>query len=403
MTSVEIKAPVFPESIADGLLAAWRKQVDEPVRRDEALADVETDKVTLEIVAPADGRLSEILAPTGATVTAEQVLARFEPGAVDAPVAEEAAPGAEEAAPTAGPESGGAAPSAAGDARAINPAARALMSESGLSPERVSSRDAARITKDDVLAAVAARDAPATVHERTETRTPMSRMRARIAERMLETVNETAMLTTFNEVDMQAALDLRRQLNPVFQERHGVKAGLMSLFVRALCGALRRFPMVNASLDGSDIVQRNYCDISVAVSTDRGLLTPALRDADTMDLVRIEFEIAALAEKARSGKIELAEITGGTFTLTNGGVFGSLLSTPLLNPPQTAILGMHAIQRRPIAQLDANGAERVVVAPMMYLALSYDHRLIDGREAVQFLIDVKQSIEQPARLLLEFP
>ena len=406
---IDIKAPAFPESITDGLLAAWHKEAGEAVRRDEPLADVETDKITMEVVAPSDGRLAKILIPVGATVTAEQLIAHFEAGAFDAPASDgQSATGA----PSSGAEATGSATTDS-EARAINPAARALMSELGLAPDQVPSQDATRITKSDVLAASSppapastpdesrAQSARAKTREREETRAPMSRMRARIAERMLETVSETAMLTTFNEVDMQALLELREQIKPAFQARYGVKAGLMSFFVRALCGALQRFPTVNASLDGNEIVQRNYCDISVAVATERGLLTPVLRDADTMGLAEIERRLAALADKARSGKIELAEITGGTFTLTNGGVFGSMLSTPLLNPPQTAILGMHTIQRRPVARTGADGVERVLVSSMMYLALSYDHRLIDGREAVQCLLDVKQSLEKPAILMLD--
>ncbi len=432
--SVDIKAPTFPESVNDGVLTLWHKQPEEPVRRDEPLADVETDKITLEISAPADGQLVRILAPAGSTVVSDQVLAQFEPGPAPSDAAEAQAAGADAQAAGADAQAAGADAQAAGadaqaaggepdggtpaDERAINPAARALMAERGLAAAQVTSHDSARITKTDVLEALAhgssepvaeampaaetmSAAGPGAARARQETRTPMSRMRARIAERMLETTNETAMLTTFNEVDMQPLMDLRKQINPTLQQRGDVKIGLMSFFVRALCGALSRFPMVNASLDGGDIVQRNYCDISVAVSTERGLMTPVLKDADTMGLRCIERRVAELADKARSGKIELADITGGTFTLTNGGVFGSMLSTPLLNPPQTAILGMHAIQRRPVARTAEHGGEQVVVAPMMYLALSYDHRLIDGREAVLFLLDVKQSLEQPLILLME--
>lgn len=399
--SVEIKAPQFPESIADGTIATWHKKVGEPVKRDELLVDIETDKVVLEVNAPADGKLTEVLFQEGDTVESQQVLATFEKG----DVAAEAAPAATEKAPEIAPQKTSEA--------AAGPAARKQMRESGVSADQVTGTGVGgRVTKQDVVAAASASSAaPATASapaaspvepvsmapgSREERRVPMTRLRKRVAERLVQVQQQTAMLTTFNEVDMKPVMDMRKNYQDAFVKAHGVKLGFMSFFTRAAVEALKRFPAVNASIDGDDIVYHGYYDVGIAVSTERGLVVPVVRDVDQRSMAEIESQIIEYGQKAGDGKLTIEDMTGGTFTITNGGVFGSLMSTPILNPPQTAILGMHSIQQRPVA-IDGE----VVIRPMMYLALSYDHRIIDGKEAVQFLVAIKQFIEDPARLLLD--
>lgn len=408
--SIEIKAPQFPESVADGTVATWHKQVGEAVKRDELLVDIETDKVVLEVVAPADGALAEIRKPEGEIVLSEEVLAVFETGAgVAAPAA--ANPAAAE-------------PPMPAETAPVSPAARKLAEEQGIDPATIAGTGKdGRITKEDVQRAIdspppvpaapAPAAAPSTVEvpdalaripgapldegERPERRVPMTRLRASIARRLVEAQQTAAMLTTFNEVDMKPIMDLRSQYKDQFEKVHnGTRLGFMSFFVRAATEALKRFPAVNASIDDSDIVYHGYYDVGVAVGTERGLVVPVIRDADNLSLAQLEERIREYGLKARDGKLALEDMAGGTFTISNGGVFGSLLSTPILNPPQTAILGMHKIQDRPMA---VNG--EVVIRPMMYLALSYDHRLIDGSEAVRFLVTIKELIEEPARILLE--
>ncbi|SFX06236.1 2-oxoglutarate dehydrogenase complex dihydrolipoyllysine-residue succinyltransferase [Marinospirillum alkaliphilum] len=399
--AIEIKAPTFPESVAEGTVATWHKQPGEAVSRDEILVDIETDKVVLEVPSPADGVLEEIIAAEGDTVASEQLLARVKEGAVAAAPA--AAKPAETAAPAASEEA-----EVVGDKR-VAPAARKLAAEKGLDLAAIQgSGKGGMITKEDVLKAASApaakpAAAPAAVQvtaapgERIEKRVPMSRMRQTIAKRLVQAQQTAAMLTTYNEVDMKPVMDLRKQYKDLFEKRHnGVRLGFMSFFVKAATEALKRFPDVNASIDGTDIVYHGYQDIGVAVSTDRGLMVPVLRDCDSMNLADIEGTIADFGKRGREGKIGIEDLQGGTFTITNGGVFGSLMSTPIINPPQTAILGMHKIQERPMA---ING--QVVIRPMMYLALSYDHRMIDGKDAVQFLVTIKELLEDPARILLD--
>jgi 2-oxoglutarate dehydrogenase E2 component (dihydrolipoamide succinyltransferase) len=395
--STEIKAPTFPESVADGSIATWHKKVGEAVTRDEPLVDIETDKVVLEVVAPADGVLKEIIKGEGDTVLSDEVVALFEEGAsasVSAEPAEEAT-----------------APAAAADLK-ISPAARKMLDEKGIDAAAVTGTGkGGLITKEDVAAhkpaaAPAAKSAPAPAAapavdvpagERVEKRVPMTRLRKRIAERLLEATHTTAMLTTFNEVNMKPIMDLRNQYKDLFEKSHnGTRLGFMGFFVKAACESLKRFPAVNASIDGDDVVYHGYQDVGVAVSTEKGLVVPVLRDAENMSMAKIEEKVREYGLRAKDGKLSMEDMTGGTFTITNGGVFGSLLSTPILNPPQTAILGMHKIQDRPMA---VNG--EVVILPMMYLALSYDHRLVDGKDAVQFLVAIKDLIEDPARILLE--
>jgi 2-oxoglutarate dehydrogenase E2 component (dihydrolipoamide succinyltransferase) len=404
--TIEIKAPTFPESIADGTVAAWHKQPGEVVVRDEVLAEIETDKVVLEIVAPADGTLKEIVKAEGESVLSEEVIAIFVEGA--APEAGARAPDDAAMAPTAAAAAVTARP---GKTPAASPAARKIAAEKSLDLARVDgSGRAGRVTKEDVLRAAEAKAparAPAPVpapeaplpapEERPERRVPMTRLRASIARRLVEAQRTAAMLTTFNEVDMSAVMALRSRYREEFERRHnGTRLGFMSFFVRASVEALKRFPAVNASIDGNDILYHGYYDIGVAVSTERGLVVPVIRDADALGLAQIEDHIRDFGAKARDGKLSIEDISGGTFTISNGGVFGSLLSTPILNPPQTGILGMHKIQERPVA---VEG--QVVIRPMMYLALSYDHRLIDGQEAVRFLVAIKELIEEPARIMLD--
>lgn len=403
--AIEIKAPSFPESVADGTVATWHKKPGEAVKRDDLIVDIETDKVVLEVLAEADGVLGAIVAEEGATVLSNQVLGSIEEGsAAAAPAA--AAPAA--SAPAAAPATGAEDPIAA-------PAARQLAEENGINLASIkgTGKDG-RVTKEDVVAAVEAKkNAPAAAPakaaapaaaapvfaagDRTEKRVPMTRVRATVAKRLVEAQSNMAMLTTFNEVDMTEVMALRSKYKDLFEKSHnGVRLGFMSFFVKAATEALKRFPAVNASIDGSDIVYHGYADVGVAVSSDRGLVVPVLRNAELMSLAEIEGGIAGFGKKARDGKLTIDEMTGGTFTITNGGTFGSMMSTPIVNPPQAAILGMHNIIQRPMA---ING--QVVIRPMMYLALSYDHRLIDGKEAVTFLVTIKNLLEDPARLLLD--
>lgn len=413
--AIEIKAPSFPESVADGTVATWHKKPGDAVKRDDLIVDIETDKVVLEVLAEADGVLGAIVAEEGATVLSNQLLGSIEEGgAAAAPAA--AAPAAAASAPAAAPAQAAAAPAAAsGDEDAIGaPAARKLAEENGinLSSVKGTGKDG-RVTKEDVVAAIeakksapaapaakpaAAASAPvAPVGDRTEKRVPMTRLRAKVAERLVEAQSNMAMLTTFNEVDMTEVMALRSKYKDLFEKSHnGVRLGFMSFFVKAATEALKRYPAVNASIDGTDIVYHGYADVGVAVSSDRGLVVPVLRNAEQMSLAEIEGGIATFGKKARDGKLSIDEMTGGTFTITNGGTFGSMMSTPIVNPPQAAILGMHNILQRPMA---ING--QVVIRPMMYLALSYDHRLIDGKEAVTFLVTIKNLLEDPARLLLD--
>ena len=388
--AIEIKAPTFPESVADGTVATWHKKPGEAVKRDELIVDIETDKVVIEVLAEADGVLAEIIKNEGDTVLSNELLGKLNEGGAAAPAA------------------------AGGDDAILSPAARKLAEEAGIDPNSIAGTGkGGRVTKEDVVAAVEAKkNAPAALAkpaapaaeapifaagDRVEKRVPMTRLRAKVAERLVEAQSAMAMLTTFNEVNMKPIMDLRSKYKDLFEKKHnGVRLGFMSFFVKAATEALKRFPGVNASIDGNDIVYHGYQDIGVAVSSDRGLVVPVLRNAEFMSLAEIEGGIANFGKKAKEGKLTIEDMTGGTFTISNGGVFGSLLSTPIVNPPQTAILGMHKIQERPMA---VNG--QVVILPMMYLALSYDHRLIDGKEAVSFLVAIKDLLEDPARLLLD--
>jgi len=406
--AIEIKAPSFPESVADGTISKWHKQPGEAVKRDELLVDIETDKVVLEVLAEADGVLASIVKGEGETVLSNELIATLDAGATASAAPVAAAPAA--SAPVA------AAPAAAGDEDAIGaPAARKLAEENGINLNNVkgTGKDG-RVTKEDVVAAIEAKKsapvaapAPAKVAaaaapvfaagDRVEKRVPMTRLRAKVAERLVDAQSNMAMLTTFNEVNMKPVMDLRSKYKDLFEKSHnGVRLGFMSFFVKAATEALKRYPAVNASIDGTDIVYHGYSDVGVAVSSDRGLVVPVLRNAELMSLAEIEGGIANFGKKAKDGKLTMDDMTGGTFTISNGGTFGSLLSTPIVNPPQAAILGMHKIQERPMA---VKG--EVVILPMMYLALSYDHRLIDGKEAVTFLVTIKDLLEDPARLLLD--
>ncbi|ENW89837.1 2-oxoglutarate dehydrogenase complex dihydrolipoyllysine-residue succinyltransferase [Acinetobacter dispersus] len=395
--ATEIKAPVFPESVADGTIATWHKKVGEPVSRDEVICDIETDKVVLEVVAPADGSLVAIIKGEGDTVLSDEVIAQFEAGAVSAAAPEAAAPAA--AAPAASAPA--AASTQAVDANQA-PAVRKALSETGINAADVQGTGrGGRITKEDVAShqakpAASVQPLSVAVGERIEKRVPMTRLRKRVAERLLAATQQTAMLTTFNEVNMKPIMEMRKQYKDAFEKRHGARLGFMSFFVKAATEALKRYPAVNGSIDGDDIVYHGFYDIGVAVSSERGLVVPVLRDTDRMNYAEVENGIRDYAYKARDGKLGIEDMTGGTFTITNGGTFGSLLSTPILNTPQTAILGMHKIQERPMA---VNG--QVEILPMMYLALSYDHRLIDGKEAVGFLVTIKELLEEPAKLILD--
>ncbi|NLD01276.1 MAG: dihydrolipoyllysine-residue succinyltransferase [Gammaproteobacteria bacterium] len=397
--AIEIKAPAFPESVADGTVATWHKKVGDAVKRDELIVDIETDKVVMEVLAEADGVIVEIVADEDATVLSGELLGRLDTEAVAAPAAAPA-PAASEAAPAA-----------AGEDAILSPAARKIAAENALNPADIAGTGKdGRVTKEDAVAAVANKPAAAAkaaapaaeaplfaAGDRVEKRVPMTRLRKKVAERLVEAQSSMAMLTTFNEVNMKPIMELRSKYKDLFEKTHnGVRLGFMSFFIKAAVEALKRQPGVNASIDGNDIVYHGYQDIGVAVSSDRGLVVPVLRNAEFMSLAEIEGGINAYGRKAKEGKLTIEEMTGGTFTISNGGVFGSLLSTPIVNPPQTAILGMHKIQERPMA-VDGE----VVILPMMYLALSYDHRLIDGKEAVTFLVTMKNLLEDPARLLLD--
>ena len=406
--SIEIKVPQLPESVADATLVTWHKQAGQTVTRDENLADLETDKVVLEVPAPVNGVLKELRIVAGTSVTSGQVLAVLEEGG-----AATAAPAKVAATPAAAPAAKAApvaTPPAANDNGKLAPSVRRMVEEKQLDPSKIpaTGRDG-RITKGDVVeyldkpaaaapvASKAAAPAPAVTGAagRNDQRVPMTRLRQRVAQRLVEAQSTQALLTTFNEVDLKAVMDVRAKYKETFEKKHGVKLGFMSFFVKAAIEALKRFPVLNASVEGTDIVYHEYYDIGVAVSTDRGLMVPVLRDADLQSYADIEKNIGGYAAKARDGKITIEELTGGTFSITNGGTFGSLLSTPIVNMPQSAILGMHKTMERPVVV----GGE-IVVRPMMYVALSYDHRIIDGREAVQFLVAIKDCLEDPARLLL---
>ena len=398
--AIEIKAPQFPESVEEGSIATWHKQVGEAVSRDELIVDIETDKTVLEVVAAEDGVLTEIMKQEGEVVLSQELIGKVETGAVASAPAKQV-----ETTPVP------AVKSQADAALAANPAAKKLAEENNIDLASVkgTGKDG-RILKEDVQNAMAAPKAaapvaaapakaasPALIGERVEKRVPMTRLRATIAKRLLDAQHNAAMLTTFNEVNMGPLMDLRKQYKDLFEKTHnGTRLGFMGFFVKAAAEALKRFPAVNASIDGNDIVYHGYYDIGVAVSTERGLVVPVLRDCDKMSIAEVEGGIKDYAVAAKDGKLAIEDMTGGTFTITNGGVFGSLLSTPILNPPQTAILGMHKIQERPMA---VNG--QVVIQPMMYLALSYDHRMIDGKDAVQFLVAIKDMLEDPARMLLD--
>ena len=400
--TIEVRVPALPESVTDGVIVAWHKQPGDAITRDEALVDIETDKVVLEVPAPNDGVLESILIESGDTVVADQVIGVINDGAMATAM-----------------QSGAA---AAVSDRPVDrlagagPAARKLLADYDLDPQRITGtgRDG-RITKADVLTFLRSRPAgpepaatpraeppritpglPQVDEDRPQKRVPMSRLRARIAERMLHASQSTAMLTTFNEVNMQPVMELRARHKEAFEQQHGVRLGFMSFFVRASAEALKRHPDINASIDGDEIVYHGFCDIGVAIGTERGLVVPILRNAEYMSLAEIETYILEYANKARDGRLEMEDITGGTFTISNGGVFGSMLSTPIINPPQSAILGMHKIQDRPVAE---NG--EVVIRPIMYVALTYDHRIVDGKGAVTFLKTIKELLEEPASMLLE--
>jgi 2-oxoglutarate dehydrogenase E2 component (dihydrolipoamide succinyltransferase) len=401
--TIEIKAPTLPESVPDGTIANWYKNVGDTVVRDELLVDIETDKVVIEVVSPTDGTLKEILMDAGATIVSNQAIGSLLANDGKQPVI----------AAKAEPEVEAKAEAATNEAEAmISPAAKKLIEENNLDAASIAgSGKGGRITKEDILKKLEASSAPKSAAStatapaniaiseegRLEERVPMSRLRSKVAERLLHASQSTAMLTTFNEVNMKPVMDIRNRYKEEFEKAHdGTRLGFMSFFVRACTEALKRYPAVNASLDENDVVYHGYQDIGVAVSSPRGLVVPVLRNVDSMGLAQVENEIRQFGIKARDGKLAIEDMLGGTFTISNGGVFGSLLSTPILNPPQTAILGMHKIQERPMAV-----SGEVVVLPMMYLALSYDHRMIDGKEAVQFLVTVKDLLEDPTRLLLE--
>ncbi|KXI23138.1 2-oxoglutarate dehydrogenase complex dihydrolipoyllysine-residue succinyltransferase [Photobacterium sanguinicancri] len=402
--TIEIFVPDLPESVADATVATWHKKPGDAVARDEVLVDIETDKVVLEVPAPEDGILEAIFEGEGTTVLTKQLIGKLKVGAVageptkDVPAEAEASPNKRNTAALSDENN-----------EALSPTVRRLLGEHSIKASDVKGTGVGgRITREDVEAYVKeAKTAPATapiveakveapLAHRSEKRVPMTRLRKRVAERLLEAKNSTAMLTTFNEVNMKPIMDLRKQYKDIFEERHGIRLGFMSFYVKAVVEALKRYPEVNASLDGEDIVYHNYFDVSIAVSTPRGLVTPVLRDCDKLSLAEIEKGIRELALKGRDGKLTVDDLTGGNFTITNGGVFGSLMSTPIINPPQSAILGMHKIQDRPMA---VDG--KVEILPMMYLALSYDHRIVDGRESVGYLVTIKDLLEDPTRLLLD--
>ncbi|MBN8715880.1 MAG: dihydrolipoyllysine-residue succinyltransferase [Xanthomonadales bacterium] len=401
--AIEVKVPVLPESVSDATIASWHKKAGDAVKRDENLLDLETDKVVLEVPAPVDGVLKEIKFKEGDTVTSQQVIAVIEEGAVaaatttaDAPAAKEApkaaAPAAEASKAAAAPAKTAAAPAA----DALPPGARFAAVTSGVDPTAVAGTGRrGMVTKEDIVNYASGKTAGVTGGARPEERVPMTRMRARIAERLMQSKNSIAMLTSFNEVNLSKVMQMRKELGEQFEKANGIKLGFMSFFAKAAANALQKHPIINASVDGNDIIYHGYADISIAVSTDKGLVTPVLRNVERMSFADIEQGIATFAKKARDGKLGLDDLQGGTFTITNGGTFGSLMSTPIVNPPQSAILGMHAIKERAIVE---NG--QVIAAPMMYIALSYDHRIIDGKDAVLFLVDIKNQLENPHRMLL---
>ena len=404
--ATEVKVPVLPESVSDATIATWHKKAGDAVKRDENLLDLETDKVVLEVPSPVDGVLKEIKFEAGATVTSQQLIAVIEEGAVAAaaPPAEAAkaapAAGADEVQPkaqaaaahAAAPASTTPAP-AAGD---LPPGARFAATTAGVDPAQVEGTGRrGMVTKEDIVNYASGKTAGVSGGARPEERVPMTRMRTRIAERLMQSKNSIAMLTSFNEVNLGKVMAMRKELGESFEKANGIKLGFMSFFAKAAANALQRHPIVNASVDGSDVIYHGYADISIAVSTDKGLVTPVLRNVERMGFADIESAIAGYAKKARDGKLGLDDLQGGTFTITNGGTFGSLMSTPIVNPPQSAILGMHTIKERPIVE---NG--QILAAPMMYIALSYDHRIIDGKDAVQFLVDIKNQLENPSRMLL---
>ncbi len=415
----EIKAPVFPESVADGTLVEWHVTEGQEVSRDDLLAEIETDKVVLEVVAPDNGVVTKIVKQVDDTILSDELIAEFEAGASSSSAgsdsADEPAVDPDQPAAPVQPKQAtdGGEPVQAtdkkdeADHKDQSPAVRKAAKESGVDPKNVEgSGRGGRVTKTDManptlkadssIKSDSGRPVAESTGERTEKRVPMTRLRKTVANRLLAASQETAMLTTFNEVNMKPLMDMRAKYKEQFEKRHGVRLGFMSLFIKAATEALKRFPAVNASLDGDDIVYHGYYDIGVAVSSDRGLVVPVLRDTDRMSMAEVEAKIREYGGKAQQGKLGLDEMTGGTFTISNGGVFGSLMSTPILNPPQTAILGMHAINERPMA---VDG--KVEILPMMYLALSYDHRMIDGKEAVQFLVTIKELVEDPTMLLLD--
>ncbi|WPU54812.1 dihydrolipoyllysine-residue succinyltransferase [Stenotrophomonas acidaminiphila] len=393
--ATEVKAPVLPESVADGTIATWHKKVGDAVKRDENLLDLETDKVVLEVPSPVDGVIKEIKFPEGATVTSSQVVAIIEEGAVAAAPAPAAAEAPKAAAPAPAAAAAAPAPAAKSAADNLPPGARFSAITEGVNPADVAGTGRhGAVTKEDIVNFARNGGVGKAGGARPEERVPMTRMRKRIAERLMQSKESIAMLTSFNEVNLAKVSAARKELQDEFQKAHGIKLGFMSFFVKAAANALQRFPLVNASVDGDDIIYHGYSDISIAVSTDKGLVTPVLRNVERMSFADIEQGIADYAKKARDGKLSLDDLQGGTFTVTNGGTFGSLMSTPIVNPPQSAILGMHTIKERPIAE---NG--QVVIAPMMYIALSYDHRIIDGKDAVQFLVDIKNQLENPGRML----
>ncbi len=409
---IEVKVPVLPESVSDATIASWHKKAGDAVKRDENLVDLETDKVVLEVPSPVDGVIKEILRQSGDTVTSQELLAVIEEGAVAAaPAKPSAAPSpvpggapiGASAPPTPSRKSSSAAPKAE-----LSPAGRRVAEENKLDATQVAGTGrGGQVTKEDLVRHMAApapaAKAPATTAPvsyappgaRSEERVPMTRMRTRIAERLMQSKNSIAMLTSFNEVNMKAVMDMRKSLGEAFEKANGIRLGIMSFFVKAAAEALKRHPIINASVDGNDVIYHGYADISIAVATERGLVTPVLRNAESMSFAQVEGAIAGYATKAREGGLTMDDLQGGTFTITNGGTFGSLFSTPIVNPPQSAIFGMHAIKERAIVE---NGS--VVAAPMMYIALSYDHRIIDGKDAVLFLVDVKNQLENPHKMLL---
>ncbi|HDE1060254.1 2-oxoglutarate dehydrogenase complex dihydrolipoyllysine-residue succinyltransferase [Klebsiella quasipneumoniae] len=407
MSSVDILVPDLPESVADATVATWHKKPGDAVVRDEVLVEIETDKVVLEVPASADGILDAVLEDEGATVLSRQILGRLREGNS---AGKESSEKADAKASTPAQRQQASLEEQNNDA--LSPAIRRLLAEHNLDAAAIKGTGVGgRLTREDVEKHLAKATAPAEAKapasaaaaapapqlgNRSEKRVPMTRLRKRVAERLLEAKNSTAMLTTFNEVNMKPIMDLRKQYGEAFEKRHGIRLGFMSFYVKAVVEALKRYPEVNASIDGDDVVYHNYFDVSMAVSTPRGLVTPVLRDVDLLGMADIEKNIKELAVKGRDGKLTVDDLTGGNFTITNGGVFGSLMSTPIINPPQSAILGMHAIKDRPMA---VNG--KVEILPMMYLALSYDHRLIDGRESVGFLVAIKELLEDPTRLLLD--